>query len=43
LQGKWFRRYDTVREALLRPVVEAKYDSMSGGWCFKEVERPFGV
>jgi hypothetical protein len=24
-------------------VVEAKYDSLSGGWCSKEVARPFGV
>jgi len=24
-------------------VVEAKYDSMSGGWCSKEVVGPFGV
>jgi hypothetical protein len=24
-------------------VVEAKYDSLSGGWCSKEVEGPFGV
>jgi hypothetical protein len=23
--------------------VEAKYDSVSGGWCSKEVERPFRV
>jgi hypothetical protein len=24
-------------------VVEAKYDTMSGCWCSKDVEGPFGV
>jgi len=31
------------REALWRLVVETKYDSMSGGWCSKEVVGSFGV
>jgi hypothetical protein len=30
-------------KALWRLVVEAKYDSMSRGWCTKEVEGPYGV
>jgi hypothetical protein len=43
LLGKWLWRYATEREALWRVVVEAKYDSLSGGWCSKEVVGPFGV
>ena len=31
------------REALWRLVVETKYDSMRGGFCFKKVVGPFGV
>jgi hypothetical protein len=31
------------RERLWRLVAKAKYDSMSGVWCSKEVEGSFGV
>jgi hypothetical protein len=30
-------------EALWRLVIDTKYDSLRGGWCFKEVTGPFGV
>jgi hypothetical protein len=32
LLGKWLWRVATEREVLWRLVVEAKYDSLSGGW-----------
>jgi hypothetical protein len=31
------------REALWRMVIYTKYDCLRGGWCSKEVMRPFGV
>jgi len=43
LLGKWLSCYATEREALWRFIVEAKYDSLSGGWCSKEVAGSFGV
>jgi hypothetical protein len=30
-------------DALWKKVVDIKYDSMRGGWCSKEVGRPYGV
>jgi hypothetical protein len=41
LLGKWLWRYATEREALWSLVIEAKYNSMSRGWCFKEVRDTF--
>jgi hypothetical protein len=43
LLGKWLWCYATEREELWRFIVEAKYDSLSGGWCSKEVAGSFGV
>jgi hypothetical protein len=43
LMGKWLWRYATERGALWRRVVDAKYDSLSGGWCSKEVGGSYGV
>ena len=43
LLGKWLQGYATKREALWRFVVEATYNSLSSGWCSKEIARPFGV
>ena len=40
---KWLWRYAMEREAYWRKVVEAKYGSMEGDWCTKQVEMPFGV
>uniref|UniRef100_A0A2N9FD14 Splicing factor YJU2 n=1 Tax=Fagus sylvatica TaxID=28930 RepID=A0A2N9FD14_FAGSY len=37
LLGKWLWRYGIERDALWRRVVEAKYESLWGGWCSKEV------
>jgi hypothetical protein len=37
LFGKWLWRYALEREALWRLVIKAKYESMRGGWCSKEV------
>jgi hypothetical protein len=37
LLGKWLWRYAIEREALCYLDVEAKYDSLSGGCCSKEV------
>jgi hypothetical protein len=34
LLGNWLWRYDTEREVLWRAVVEAKYESLWGGWCW---------
>jgi hypothetical protein len=31
------------REALWRLVIDAKYNSSRGGWCYEEVVGPFGV
>ena len=36
-------RYGIERDALWRRVVEAKYGSLWGGWCSKEVRGPYGV
>jgi hypothetical protein len=30
-------------EALWRMVIYTKYDCLRGGWCSKELMRPFGV
>jgi hypothetical protein len=35
LLGKWLWRYATERESLCRLVVEAKYDSLSGGYVLR--------
>ena len=35
--GKWLWRYGLEREAFWRRLVEAKYWSLRGGWCSKEV------
>jgi hypothetical protein len=43
LLGKWLWRFATEKEAFWRLVVEAKYGSLNGGWCSKEVEGSFGV
>jgi hypothetical protein len=43
LLGKWLWRFATERDALWRKVVDVKYDSLSGGWCSKEVGGPYGV
>jgi hypothetical protein len=43
LLGKWLWRYATERGALWRKVVDVKYDSLSGGWCSKEVGGSYGV
>jgi hypothetical protein len=43
LFGKWLWRYALEREALWRLVIKAKYESMRGGWCSKEVMGIFGV
>ena len=36
-------RSTTESEALWRLIMEAKYDSLSDGWCSKEVVGPSGV
>jgi len=41
--GKWLWRYGREREALWRMVIEVKFESLKGGWCFKEVLDTFGV
>jgi hypothetical protein len=43
LLGKWLWRYAMEREALWRLVIEAKYESMRGGWCSNEVMGTYGV
>ena len=43
LLGKWLWQYGSDREALWRQVVDAKYGSMWGGWCSKEVRGTYGV
>uniref|UniRef100_A0A2N9GCH1 Reverse transcriptase domain-containing protein n=1 Tax=Fagus sylvatica TaxID=28930 RepID=A0A2N9GCH1_FAGSY len=43
LLGKWLWRYGLERDALWRRVVEAKYGSLWGGWCSKEVRGSYGV
>jgi hypothetical protein len=43
LLGKWLWRYGSDHEALWRQVVDAKYGSMWGGWCSKEVRGTYGV
>jgi hypothetical protein len=35
LLGKWLWRFATERESLCRLVVEAKYDSLSGGYVLR--------
>jgi hypothetical protein len=41
LLGEWSWRYTIEREALWCLVLDAKYDSLSGGWCSKVVEGHF--
>jgi len=43
LLGKWLWRYGREREALWRLVIDAKFESLKGGWCSKEVSGSFGV
>jgi hypothetical protein len=43
LLGKWLWRYGREREALWRLVIDAKFESLKGGWCSKEVSSSFGV
>jgi hypothetical protein len=43
LLGKWLWRYGREREALWRLVIDAKFQSIEGGWCSKEVLGSFGV
>ena len=43
LLGKWLWHYGLERDALWRRVVEAKYGSLRGGWCSKEVRRSYGL
>uniref|UniRef100_A0A2N9EJJ5 Reverse transcriptase zinc-binding domain-containing protein n=1 Tax=Fagus sylvatica TaxID=28930 RepID=A0A2N9EJJ5_FAGSY len=43
LLGKWLWRYGLERDALWRRVVEAKYRSLRGGWCSKEVRGSYGL
>jgi hypothetical protein len=40
---KWLWRYGREREALWRLVIDAKFESLKGGWCSKEVSGSFGV
>uniref|UniRef100_A0A2N9G874 Reverse transcriptase domain-containing protein n=1 Tax=Fagus sylvatica TaxID=28930 RepID=A0A2N9G874_FAGSY len=41
--GTSFGRYGLERDALWRRVVEAKYGSLWGGWCSKEVKGSYGL
>jgi hypothetical protein len=43
LLGKWLWRYATESEALWCKIIKEKYEEQDGGWCSKEVSRPFGV
>jgi len=43
LLGKWLWRYGREREVLWRLVIDAKFESLKGGWCSKEVSGSFGV
>jgi hypothetical protein len=43
LMGKWLWRYGREREALWRLVIDAKFESLKGGWSLKEVSGSFGV
>uniref|UniRef100_A0A2N9F8U3 Reverse transcriptase domain-containing protein n=1 Tax=Fagus sylvatica TaxID=28930 RepID=A0A2N9F8U3_FAGSY len=43
LLGKWLWRYGRERDALWRRVVEAKYGSLWGGWCSKDVKGSYGL
>jgi hypothetical protein len=43
LLGKWLWRYGREREVLWRLVIDAKFESLKGGWCSKEVAGSFGV
>jgi hypothetical protein len=45
LLGKWLWRYgrEREREALWQLVIDAKFESLKGGWCSKEVSGSFGV
>uniref|UniRef100_A0A2N9FE24 Reverse transcriptase domain-containing protein n=1 Tax=Fagus sylvatica TaxID=28930 RepID=A0A2N9FE24_FAGSY len=40
---KFHLRYGLERDALWRRVVEAKYGSLWGGWCSKEVKGSYGL
>jgi hypothetical protein len=37
LLSKWLWRYGRERKALWRLVIDAKFESLKGGWCSKEV------
>jgi hypothetical protein len=43
LLGKLLWRYGREREALWRLVIDAKFESLKGAWCSKEVSGSFGV
>jgi hypothetical protein len=43
LLGEWLWRYGRERDALWRLVIDAKFESLKGGWCSKEVSGSFGV
>jgi hypothetical protein len=36
-------RFALEREALLRSVIEVKYESLRSGWCSSEVVGSYGV
>lgn len=38
LLGNWLWRYAMEREALCILVIEAKYESMRGGWCSNDIK-----
>jgi hypothetical protein len=43
LLRKWLWTYTREGETLWRLVIEAKFESLSGGWCSKKVLGIFGV
>ena len=43
LLSKWLWRFGLDWDALWRRVVEAKYGSVWGGWCSKEVRGLYGL
>jgi hypothetical protein len=43
LLGKQLWKYATERKVLWRLVVDTIYVSLRGGWCSKEVLRPYSV
>jgi hypothetical protein len=43
LLGKWLWHYGSKRDAWWRVVVDSKFGSLWGGWCYLEPEGAFGV